>query len=129
MLSHHPDTHPGKMINGDFNEDAKSLLELLKKADADFLRSLNKKSHEPDSDIAYEIEAGKGTPKGTHASMGRDPSTREQFNKVRFGREWPREEWFHHKGFPKWHPEELETMGIQKPPTTRKYGFYPEAKG
>ena len=116
------------MINGDFNEKTKTLLELLKKADANFLRSLNKKGPEPDSDIAYEIEAGKGTPKGTHASMGRNPSTRSDFEKVRFGREWPQEEWFQHKGIPKWHPAEEETMGVQKPPISRKGGFYPGVK-
>lgn len=111
-------------MGGDFNEKARSLLDLLKKANEDYLRALNAKAHEPDSEIAYKIETGKGT----HASMGRNPSTKEQFEKVRFGREWPREEWFHHKGFPKWHPAELETKGIQKPPITRKYMFYPEIK-
>lgn len=113
------------MVGGDFSEKTKSLLELVKKADEEFLRSLSKKEREPDSDIAYEIEKGVGTPKGIHASMGRDPSTREQFQKVRFGREWPQEKWFHHKGFPKWHPLEKETMGVQKPPITRKMEFFP----
>lgn len=113
---------------GDFDEQTKSLLELVRKADKDFLRSLNKKDHEPDSDIAYDIERGIGTAKGTHASMGRDPSTRAEFEKVRFGREWPREEWNHHKGFPKWHPAELETMGVQKPPITREKMFFPGVK-
>jgi len=116
------------MINGDFSEKAKSLIELVKKADKDFLRSLNKKSPEPDSDIAYEIEAGKGTPKGTHASMGRNLSTRSEFQKVRFGREWPQEEWYQHKGIPKWHPAEKGTMGVQKPPISRKKEFYPDVK-
>lgn len=115
-------------MNGEYNEKAQSLIELLKKANEDYLRALNARAREPDSDIAYEIEAGLGTPKGTHASMGRDPSTKAEFEKVRFGREWPREEWYHHKGFPKWHPAELETPGIQKPPITRKYMFYPGAK-
>jgi len=116
------------MVTGDFSEKAKTLLELVKKADKDFLRSLTQKSFEPDSEIAYEIEAGKGTPKGTHASMGRDLTPKEQFQKVRFGREWPREEWYQHKGIPNWHPEELETLGIQKPPVSRSKGFYPGAK-
>jgi hypothetical protein len=116
------------MVLGDFSEKAKSLLELVKKADKDFLKSLNKKAFEPDSEIAYDIESGKGTPKGTHAGMGRDLSTKEQFQKVRFGREWPREEWFQHKGIPNWHPEEIETMGVQKPPISRKKAFYPGIK-
>lgn len=116
------------MTYGDFNEKTKSLIELLKQANDRYLRSLNKKAHEPDSDIAYEIEAGKGTPKGTHASMGRDPSTRAEFEKVRFGREWPQEEWYQHKGIPKWHPTEKGTMGVQKPPISRKGGFYPGVK-
>lgn len=116
------------MVTGDFSEKAKTLLELVKKADKDFLRSLNQKSFEPDSEIAYEIEAGKGTPGGTHASMGRNLSTEKDFQKVRFGREWPREEWYQHKGVPKWHPVELETMGVQKPPVTRDKDFYPGAK-
>lgn len=114
---------------GDFNEKAKSLLELLKKADKDFLNALNKKAKEPDSEIAYKIEEGIGTPKGTHASMGRNLSTKDQFQAVRFGREWPREEWFQHKGVPKWHPTEMETMGVQKPPVSRKKSFFPGVKG
>lgn len=113
---------------GNYNEKAQSLIELLKKANDQYLRALNARGHEPDSDIAYDIEHGVGTAKGTHASMGRDPSTRAEFEKVRFGREWPREEWFHHKGFPKWHPYELETMGIQKPPITREKMFFPGVK-
>jgi hypothetical protein len=113
---------------GDYDERAKSLIELLKQANDRYLKALNERAHEPDSDIAYDIEHGVGTAKGTHASMGRDPSTRAEFEKVRFGREWPREEWFHHKGFPKWHPAEIETMGVQKPPITRKYEFYPGVK-
>lgn len=117
------------MLKGTYNEKAQSLIELLKKADAQYLKALNARGHEPDSDIAYEIEQGIGTAKGTHASMGRDPSTRAEFEKVRFGREWPSEKWYQHKGFPKWHPAELETLGIQKPAVTRKYMFYPGAKG
>lgn len=116
------------MKNGSYNEKAQSLVKLLKKANEDYLKMLSAPTHEPDSDIAYDIEKGIGTPKGTHASMGRDPSTRAEFEKVRFGREWPREEWFHHKGFPKWHPAELETMGIQKPPISREGMFYPGVK-
>lgn len=110
---------------GSYNEKTLSLLELLKKADAQFLRELSRGTYEPDSKIAYEIESGKGVPPGTHASMGRDLSSEKDFEKVRFGREWPREEWYQHKGIPKWHPEESETMGVQKPPLSRKFEFYP----
>ena len=92
---------------GSFNEKAQSLIEKLKKADKDFQKSLSKKEREPDSDIAYEIEQEKGT----HASMGRDKSSREDFQKVRFGREWPQESWFQHKGLAKWHPEDVTTPG------------------
>lgn len=113
---------------GEYDEKAQSLIELLKKANDQYLRALNERGHEPDSDIAYDIERGIGTAKGTHASMGRDPSTRAEFEKVRFGREWPSEKWYQHKGFPKWHPAELETMGIQKPPITRKNMFFPGVK-
>lgn len=110
---------------GSFSEKAQSLLTMLKKEDKNFLKSLSKKEREPDSDIAYEIEA-KG---GTHASMGRDKSSREDFQKVRFGREWPQETWFQHKGLFKWHPDDVTTPGIQKPEKGRKKEFYPEIPG
>lgn len=110
---------------GDFDEKTKSLLELVREADSKFLKALTKKEKEPDSEIAYEVERGLGAPKGTHASMGRNLSSPGDFQKVRFGREWPREESYHHKGLPSWHPGETRTEGVQKPPVTRKYGFYP----
>jgi hypothetical protein len=109
---------------GHFSENVESLLDLLRREDKKYLKALTKKDYEPDSDIAYQIERLGGT----HASMGRNPSTKSQFQKVRYGREWPREEWFHHKGFPKWHPEEKMTLGVQKPPISRSQQFYPEAK-
>jgi hypothetical protein len=112
------------LITGDFNEGTKSLLELVKEADYRFLKSLNKKAIEPDSKIAYDIEREKGT----HASLGRDLSSPGDFQKVRFGREWPREESYYHKGIPDWHPDEIRTEGVQKPPVSRENDFYPEIK-
>jgi len=110
---------------GSFNENAESLLAMLKKENEKFQSALTKKEREPDSDIAYEIEA-KG---GTHASMGRDKSSREDFQKVRFGREWPQESWFQHKGLFKWHPDDITTPGLQKPEKGRGKEFYPEITG
>jgi hypothetical protein len=109
-------------MQGSFNEEARSLIEQLKKADKNFQKSLRKEEREPDSDIAYEIEQEKGT----HATMGRDKSSREDFQKVRFGREWPQESWFQHKGLAKWHPEDITTPGVQKPAKGRGKEFYPE---
>lgn len=110
------------MVVGSFNEKAKDLMEMLKKADKDFLSALSKKEREPDSDIAFKIEQ-KG---GTHAGMGRNKSSREDFQKVRFGREWPQESWFQHKGIAKWHPKDITTPGIQKPEKGRGREFYPD---
>lgn len=55
------------MKTGSYKEKAQSLVELLKKANEDYLKMLSAPTHEPDSDIAHEIEKGIGTPKGTHA--------------------------------------------------------------
>lgn len=107
---------------GSFNERAMSLIELLKKADKNYLKSLNERAFEPDSEIAHKIEdAG-----GVHAAMGRDKSSKEDFQKVRFGREWPQEKWYQHKGIPKWHPVEKNTPGIQKPKLSDVKRFFPE---
>lgn len=110
---------------GSFNENAESLLAMLRKENDKFEKALTKKEREPDSDIAYEIEAENGT----HASMGRDKSSREDFQKVRFGREWPQESWFQHKGLFKWHPDDITTPGIQNPEKGRTKEFYPEVTG
>jgi hypothetical protein len=107
---------------GSFNEDAQSMIDMLKKYDREFRKSLSKEEPEPDSDIAYQIEQEKGT----HAAMGRDKSSREDFQKVRFGREWPQESWFQHKGLAKWHPDDITTPGVQKPAKGRSKEFYPE---
>ena len=113
------------MLGGEFNEKVISLLDLMKKEDRIFRRALGKRGHEPDSDIAYDVER---TQRGVHASMGRDKSTREQFERARLGREWARESEHAHKGYPKWHPEEIETPGVQKPKKGRGIGFFPEIK-
>lgn len=107
---------------GDFDERTKSLLDLIREADSKFLKALVKGGKEPDSEIAYRIEKEGGT----HAGMGRDLSSPGDFQKVRFGREWPREPSYYHKGIPKWHPQEVRTEGIQNPPVSRKFDFYPE---
>jgi hypothetical protein len=46
---------------------------------------------------------------------------------VRFGREWPQEKWYQHKGIPKWHPVEENTPGVQKPKRSDVKKFFPEA--
>ena len=113
------------MLGGQFNEGVISLLDLMKKEDEKFRNALTKKEREPDSDIAYDVETRE---KGIHASMGRDISTRGEFQKARLGREWARESEHAHKGYPAWHPEEVETPGIQKPKAGRGIGFFPDIK-
>lgn len=114
------------MLGGDFSEKAKSLLEMMRAEDEKFRRALTKKEREPDSDIAYDVER---TQEGIHASMGRDKSSREDFQKARLGREWARESEHAHKGYPAWHPKEIETPGVQRPKAGRGIGFFPEIKG
>ena len=113
------------MLGGYFNERAKSLLEMMRIEDEKFRKALTKKEREPDSDIAYDVER---TQKGVHASMGRDISTREEFQKARLGREWARESEHAHKGYPAWHPKEIETPGMQKLKPGRGIGFFPNIK-
>lgn len=113
------------MLGGQFSEKVISLLDLMKKEDAKVKKALGAKSHEPDSHIAYDIEQ---TQKGIHASMGRDKSTLEQFERARLGREWAKESEHAHKGYPKWHPEEIETPGVQKLKKGRGIGFFPDIK-
>jgi len=113
------------MLGGQFNEKVISLLDLMKAEDEKFRKALTKKEREPDSDIAYDVER---TQPGIHASMGRDPSSREEFQKARLGREWARESEHAHKGYPAWHPKEIETPGVQKPKKGRGIGFFPEVK-
>ena len=113
------------MLGGHFNEKATSLLDLMRAEDEKFRKALTKKEREPDSDIAYEVEQ---TQSGVHASMGRDKSSREDFQKARLGREWARESEHAHKGYPDWHPKEIETPGVQKPKAGRGIGFFPEVK-
>ena len=115
----------GTMLGGYFNERAKSLLEMMRIEDEKFRKALTKKEREPDSDIAYDVER---TQKGVHASMGRDISTREEFQKARLGREWARESEHAHKGYPKWHPKEIETPGLQRLKAGRGIGFFPSIK-
>lgn len=110
---------------GHFSEKVISLLELMKAEDRKFRKALGERVPEPDSDIAWEIERREP---GIHASMGRDLSTREEFDRARLGREWARESEHAHKGYPKWHPEEIETEGVQKPPKGRGIGFFPDIK-
>jgi hypothetical protein len=114
------------VLGGDFSEKAKSLLEMMRAEDEKFRRALTKKEREPDSDIAYDVER---TQEGVHASMGRDKSSREDFQKARLGREWARESEHAHKGYPAWHPKEIETPGVQRPKAGRGIGFFPEIKG
>jgi hypothetical protein len=113
------------MLGGHFNEKVISLLDMMRAEDEKFRKALTKKEREPDSDIAYDVEQ---TQKGIHASMGRDKSTRDQFQKARFGREWARESDHAHKGYPDWHPKEIETPGVQRPKEGRGIGFFPEVK-
>ncbi len=114
------------MLGGHFNEKVISLLDMMRAEDKKFRMALTKKEREPDSDIAYDVEQ---TQSGIHASMGRDKSSREDFQKARLGREWARESEHAHKGFPKWHPEEIETPGVQRPESGRGIGFFPGIKG
>ncbi len=109
-------------MQGSFNERSQTLLDLLKKADKSYLKALNDRPFEPDSEIAHRIE----DESGAHAAMGRDLSSKEDFQKVRFGREWPQERWYQHKGVPKWHPEEINTPGVQKPRLRDVKKFFPE---
>lgn len=113
------------MLGGHFSEKVISLLDLMKAEDAKFRKALGERGHEPDSHIAYEVERGE---RGVHASMGRDKSTLEQFERARLGREWARESEHAHKGYPAWHPKEIETPGVQKPKKGRGVGFFPEVK-
>lgn len=113
------------MHGGSFNERVISLLDLMKQQDKIFRTALGKRGHEPDSDIAYDIERREP---GIHAAVGRDLSTREQFERARLGREWARESEHAHKGYPAWHPKEIETPGVQKPKKGRGIGFFPEIK-
>jgi hypothetical protein len=108
---------------GSFNEKATSLIELLKKADKNYLKSLNDKAFEPDSEISHNIE----DVVEVHPAMGRNKSSEKDFQKVRFGREWPQEKWYQHKGIPKWHPVEANTPGVQKPKLSDVKKFFPEA--
>lgn len=111
------------MLGGQFNEKVISLLDLMKKEDAKVRKALGTRGREPDSDIAYDVEQ---TQKGIHASMGRDKSTREEFNRARLGREWSRESEHAHKGYPAWHPKEIESKPFQKLKPGRGIGFFPE---
>ena len=111
---------------GHFNEKVISLLDLMRAEDKKFRDSLTKKVREPDSDIAYDVERKE---KGIHASMGRDKSSREDFQKARLGREWARESEHAHKGYPDWHHKEIETPGMQKLKPGRGKGFFPDIKG
>lgn len=111
------------MLGGHFNEKVISLLDLMKAEDAKFRKALGKRGHEPDSHIAYDVERGE---KGIHASMGRDKSTLEQFERARLGREWARESEHAHQGYPAWHPKEIETPGVQKLKPGRGIGFFPK---
>lgn len=113
------------MLGGHFNEKVISLLDLMRAEDKKFRDALSKRGREPDSIIAYQVE--KGQP-GIHASMGRDKSTREEFERARLGREWSRESEHAHKGYPAWHPKEIETPGMQKLKPGRGIGFFPEVK-
>jgi hypothetical protein len=111
---------------GHFSERVISLLDLMRAEDEKFRKALTKKTREPDSDIAYDVERRE---KGIHASMGRDLSTRDEFQKARLGREWARESEHAHKGYPTWHPREIETPGVQRPKAGRGIGFFPDIKG
>lgn len=113
------------MLGGHFSEKVISLLDLMKREDEKFRKALGKRGHEPDSHIAYDVERSQ---KGIHATMGRDPSTLEQFERARLGREWARESEHAHKGYPAWHPKEIETPGAQKIKKGRGEGFFPEVK-
>jgi hypothetical protein len=46
---------------GSFNEKATTLIELLKKADKNYLKSINDKAFEPDSEISHKIGDVKGS--------------------------------------------------------------------
>lgn len=113
------------MLGGHFSEKVISLLDLMRREDAKVRKALGARGHEPDSHIAYGIERSQ---KGIHASSGRNLSTLEQFERARFGREWARESEHAHKGYPAWHPEEIETPGVQKPRKGRGIGFFPKVK-
>lgn len=113
------------MLGGHFSEKVISLLELMKAEDEKFRKALGKRGREPDSIIAYDVERGEP---GIHASMGRDKSTLEQFQRARLGREWPRESEHAHEGYQPWHPKEIETPGKQKLKPGRGIGFFPDIK-
>lgn len=113
------------MLGGHFSEKVISLLDLMRAEDKKFRDALGKRGREPDSIIAYDVERGEP---GIHASMGRDKSTLEQFERARLGREWSRESEHAHQGYPAWHPKEVETPGIQKLKPGRGIGFFPEVK-
>ena len=113
------------MLGGHFNEKVISLLDLMKAEDEKFRKALGKRGREPDSNIAYDVEQ---TQPGIHASMGRDTSTKEEFNRARLGREWSRESEHAHKGYPTWHPKEVESPPFQKLKPGRGIGFFPSIK-
>lgn len=113
------------MLGGHFSEKVISLLDLMKKEDEKVRKALGTRGREPDSIIAYDVERGE---KGIHASMGRDKSTKEEFERARLGREWSRESEHAHKGYPKWHPEEIESKPFQKLKPGRGIGFFPDIK-
>ncbi len=111
------------MLGGHFSEKVISLLDLMKKEDKKVRKALGARGREPDSIIAYDVERGE---KGIHASMGRDKSTKEEFERARLGREWSRESEHAHKGYPAWHPKEIESKPFQKLKPGRGIGFFPE---
>ena len=70
-----------------------------------------------------------GTPASQHRACFRNRQFLYPFQKARLGREWARESEHAHKGYPDWHPKEIETPGMQKLKPGRGIGFFPDIKG